>query len=124
MDNRKIILSSYAVSAFLIWFLTRSAITALRLEFYTIRRIQGILWIQEGAPLALGVITFLALFLNGRTTALLDEVVVELKKVSWPNRDDVVKSTTVVVICIIVASLVIASYDLLWGKVIGALLKG
>ncbi|MBI1859443.1 MAG: preprotein translocase subunit SecE [Deltaproteobacteria bacterium] len=124
MDNRKIILSAYAAASLIIWFLTRSAINALRLEWYAFRRIPGIDWIQEGVPFALAAATFVILFFHPRATTFLDEVVVELKKVSWSSREDVTRSTTVVVICIIVASLILASFDLVWGKVIGALLKG
>lgn len=124
MDNRKIILSSYVVATFIIWFLVRSAISALRLEWYAFRRLPGIEWLQEIMPIVLCLITFFVLFKHLRVNTFMDEVVVELKKVTWPNRDDVTKSTTVVVICILVASLILASFDLVWGKIIGALLKG
>ncbi len=124
MDNRKIILSAYALASFLGWFLTRSAIKSLRVEWYAFRRLSGIDLIQEGAPLLVGILAFGILYFHPRATGLLDEVVIELKKVTWPSRDDVVKSTTVVMICILVASLILASFDLVWGKLIGLLLKG
>lgn len=124
MDNRKIILSSYTVAAFIGWFLVRSAIAALRVEWYAFRRLPGAEWIQEGLPVLLALTVFGVLFKHPRVNVFMDDVVVELKKVIWPAREDVSKSTTVVVICILVASLILASFDLLWGKVIGALLKG
>ena len=96
MDNRKIILSSFTVVGFILWFLARSSIAALRVEWYAFRRLPGIEWIQEGLPLLVGVVTFAILYLHPRVNAFLDDVVVELKKVTWPSRDDVRKSTTVV----------------------------
>jgi preprotein translocase subunit SecE len=55
-------------------------------------------------------------------TSFSDEVVSELRKVTWPSRDDVVKSTTVVLVCVLIASFILAGFDLIWGKVIGFLL--
>ena len=48
----------------------------------------------------------------------------ELKKVTWPTREDVIKSTWVVMICIGIASLILVGFDLLWGKIFSFLLQG
>ncbi len=122
MDNRKIIITSYLVSSMVLWFLTRSAIQWFYLTFYQVRRLPGIAFGREVLPVLVGGATLLILSRHPKTTPLLDEVITELKKVTWPSRDEVVKSTTVVVICVLFASFMLAGFDLAWGKVIGFLL--
>ncbi|NBV50912.1 preprotein translocase subunit SecE [bacterium] len=53
----------------------------------------------------------------------MDDVISELKKVTWPAADDVKKSTIVVMVCILLASGLLALFDLFFGKVVGFLLS-
>ncbi len=122
MDNRKVILGSYLGASILAWFLTRSSFAYLYLNFYQIRRLPGINAIREGLPLLIGATVFLVLLKHAHVNVVMEEVVSELKKVTWPSRDDVVKSTTVVIICILIASFILAGFDLMWGKLITFLL--
>lgn len=124
MDNRKIILSSYLSAAIMTWFLCRAFVQWLHMTFYHVRRLPGIALGREALPVLLGVVVFAVLFNHKKVNEVMEEVVSELKKVTWPSREDVVKSTWVVMICIIFASFVLAGFDLLWGKVISFLLKG
>src|SRR5262245_54646488 len=122
MDNRKLIVASYIAASMVLWFLTRATIQWFYLTFYQVRRLAGIGFMRESLPVIVGAAAFIILLRHPKTTPLLDEVVVELKKVTWPSRDEVMKSTTVVLICVLFASFVLAGFDLAWGKVIGFLL--
>ncbi len=122
MDNRKIILAFYMVCSAVLWFLSRSFLDWLYHTFYAIRRYAAVTTLRELLPVILGAILFGFLFRNPKVNTVMDEVVSELKKVTWPTRDDVVKSTTVVIICIAIASFILAGFDLIWGKVITYLL--
>jgi preprotein translocase SecE subunit len=124
MDNRKLIVASYIVASMVAWFLSRSAIQYFYLTFYQIRRLPGITFLREALPFALGATTFVILIRHPKVNMVLEEVVAELKKVTWPTRQEVVRSTTVVLICILIASFILAGFDLVWGKVITSLLKG
>ena len=123
MDNRKIILSSYLATSFLTWFLTRSFFTWLSSKVYEIRRLSGFKYWLEALPVLAAVAVFVVLLRHPKVNAFLDEVVAELKKVTWPSKDDVVKSTWVVLVCIFFISLILAGFDVIWGKVIGYLLS-
>lgn len=123
MDNRKLILGSYLGASIVTWFLARSTFAYLYLTFYQIRRLAGVNALREGLPVLLGAIVFIVLVKHPRVNVVMDEVVSELKKVTWPSKDDVVKSTTVVIICILIASFILAGFDLMWGKMITFLLK-
>lgn len=122
MENRKIIVASYITAAMLGWFLTRSALQFLYVTFYQVRRLSGIATINEVLPVVVAALTFGILLKHPRVSTVLDEVVSELKKMSWPSREDVIKSTTVVLICVLFASFVLAGFDLAWGEIIGYLL--
>lgn len=123
MDNRKIILTFHIFVSMVGWFLSHAALQFFHSRFYSFRRLPAIKFAQEAFPIALGVVIFLILTRHARANAFLEDVVSELRKVTWPSRDDVTKSTTVVVICIIIASFLLAGFDVVWGKVISALLK-
>jgi preprotein translocase SecE subunit len=122
MDNRKITVVSYLGAAFILWFLSRSFIHFLYLSFYQIRRFPGVVYAREAIPFLLALILFGLLITNPKANLFFDEVINELRKVTWPSLDDVTKSTTVVLICVGIASVVLAVFDLAWGKLIGYLL--
>lgn len=124
MENRKLILSSYIAAAITAWFLCRAVIQWLQLTFYHIRGLPGIKIGAEAIPAVVALTVFLVFYYNNKVNVVMDESVSELKKVTWPNRDDVVKSTWVVMFCVLIASLILAGFDLMWGKLIGILLKG
>ena len=90
--------------------------------FYQVRRLPGILALREVVPVLVGAVVFGILLKHPRVNSFMDDVVAELRKVTWPGVDDVRKSTTVVIICILIASFMLAGFDILWGKVISFLL--
>lgn len=53
----------------------------------------------------------------------LTQTKVELKKVSWPNKNELIGSTIVVIITVIVMAVYIGLVDLIFSKLIGLLLK-
>lgn len=122
MDNRKLIVAFYIASSALLWFMARSSLHFLYLTFYQVRRLPGIAVIREVVPIVLAGILFGVLFRHPTVNSYLEDVVSELKKVTWPSREDTIKSTTVVIICILIASFILAGFDLIWGKVITFLL--
>ncbi len=122
METKKLILSLYVVASILIWFIIRSAIQYCYLAFYQIRRLAGITTFREVIPVILAVVTFVILMRHSQANLFMNEAVTELKKVTWPTRSDVTKSTTVVIICILISGLILAGFDIIWGKLISLLL--
>lgn len=106
----------------IVWFLTRASIEYFYLAFYQVRRLQAIGVIREVVPVVLGAVCFIILLKHAKANLFMEEVVSELRKVTWPGREDVVKSTTVVIICILICSFILAGFDVLWGKLITLLL--
>jgi preprotein translocase subunit SecE len=65
---------------------------------------------------AAGLCTLAALR-NERLVELANEVTAELRKVTWPTREETVAATIVVIVTVIVASIFLGLFDLLWSWV-------
>ncbi|MBQ2817661.1 MAG: preprotein translocase subunit SecE [Clostridia bacterium] len=54
--------------------------------------------------------------------AYVKEVIAELKKVSWPNKKDILSYTATVVVFIVVMSLLLFGMDVVFGKLLDLIL--
>ena len=59
----------------------------------------------------------------GSTVQFLREVRVELKKVTWPSRNEIIGSTAVVIVASFVVSFFLGFVDLLLQKALGLIIK-
>ncbi len=59
----------------------------------------------------------------GKIKQFFKEVKIELKKVSFPSRDEVIGSTKVVVILVIIMAVFLGLIDMLLSKLIGMLVQ-
>ena len=78
-----------------------------------------ILGMFNGSSIAAVVVTFLTFFVllrNRAATSFVDESVTELRKTTWPNKEETVRSTTVVIGTTFFLAATLACYDLLWAK--------
>jgi preprotein translocase subunit SecE len=58
-----------------------------------------------------------------KTINFFKEVKVELKKVSWPDRNELLGSTTVVIISVIILAVFIGICDFIFSKVIHIIIR-
>ncbi|UCH12410.1 MAG: preprotein translocase subunit SecE [Candidatus Omnitrophota bacterium] len=58
-----------------------------------------------------------------KTTNFLKEVKVELKKVSWPDKNELLGSTTVVIISVIILALFIGICDFIFSKAMQIIIR-
>lgn len=123
MDNRKIVVAFYIFVSGILYGLVRTFLHFIHSKSYEFRSLpfnQGILEIGP-ILLALGVFIFLSRYQKANT--FFDECVTELRKVTWPSRDDVVRSTIVVMVWIVVSSLILGGFDAVFGEIVTYLLK-
>ena len=66
---------------------------------------------------AIGFLAFFILLRTGAAVTFTDEVIVELRKIHWPDREETVNSTTVVLVACLVIASALAGFDFLWAKV-------
>ena len=56
----------------------------------------------------------------GRARTFLREVRIEMKKVTWPPRKELLKSTGVVIVAVAIAAVFIGLFDALWNFIVRA----
>lgn len=66
---------------------------------------------------ALGVGLFFFLLRNNTSFTFTDEAIDELRKTTWPGKEETIRSTLVVVGATTFIAVVLASYDLVWAKI-------
>lgn len=63
-----------------------------------------------------GTATFFGLLKSSAATTFVDEAIGELRKTTWPGKDETVRSTGVVIGTTVFIAAVLGSYDLIWAK--------
>ena len=58
-----------------------------------------------------------------KTKSFINEVVVELKKSSWPTRKELIDSTMIVIVTMVILGVFVAFADLVFVKIVGMLTK-
>lgn len=58
-----------------------------------------------------------------RTKRFLGEVNIEARKVVWPNRKELVASTTVVIVTVLLVAIFIGLMDFVFSRLIGLIVK-
>ena len=79
--------------------------------------IVGFLSASALVAIVLGVGTYITLMRNTRVVQFADEVIDELNKVTWPEKDETVSSTVVVVGVTLFIAAALGLYDYVWAEV-------
>lgn len=121
--NSKIITLSFAMVAALVGLVVSLLLKTFAGAFGIIARAQDMDLFRHGLPLAVAFGLFAALQFNPKVVAWYDDVVVEVRKVTWPSRKDVIAMTSVVVVMVLISSVIISSFDLISGYLVNGLMK-
>jgi len=118
MQNQRFILLSFLGAAVLLGMSVQGLAIPLlaRLEVPD-PQLLGLLNATTLAGLVVGVLTFLLLNRNRAAVAFTNEVIDELRKVHWPDKQETVRSTLVVVVFTFVVAGALAAYDYVWAQV-------
>ena len=122
-DNKKIITVTFALASMLLGFVVNLLMAMLAGSFAIVAKVQSNPELSNGLPVVIALATFLFLQFNPKTVDYIDGVVVEMKKVVWPNKKETWLMTVVVVITLILSGIVVGLYDMFWAKVITLLVK-
>ena len=114
---QKVVNISYLVLAMLVSFLTLAAMMRLAGSYDLESRVKSIEYIIRGLSIAIGAGVFVGLYSNVKANGFMNEVAVELlTKVSWPTSKDTSSATIVVIITVILAGVMLALFDWLFGQ--------
>ena len=72
--------------------------------------------------IGLGVVTGLVLYFNEQSNAFMNEVVLEMSRVTWPAQKDTTNATIWVVLFVLIAGAVLGAFDSLWAWIMKSIL--
>lgn len=118
MENQKYIILSFLGAAVLLGTSVRGLVVPLLASMEIgDPRLLGIMDASALGGLLVGVATFLILNRNRAAYTFTDEVVAELRKVHWPDKQETVRSTLVVVSFTVIVAGALGLYDWLWAGI-------
>ena len=82
----------------------------------------GTVELTDALGVSLGILSFIVLLRSASGVAFTDEVISELRKVVWPQREDTFRSTTIVIGTSLFLALALAGFDWVWGSLTSAFL--
>ena len=68
--------------------------------------------------IALGAVLGLGLYLNDNSNAFMNEVVLEMSRVTWPGNKETTNATIWVILFVLVAGAILGAFDSLWSWII------
>lgn len=115
MSNQRYVLLSFVVGAVLVGLTVQAAANSAFLQFaWPDRRLLGVLNTTSAIALLSGLVTFVALLRNHKAVSFTDEVVGELRRVTWPTREETVRAATTVVLTTLFVAGLLGAYDFVW----------
>ena len=72
--------------------------------------------------IVLGALAGFILYFNDKSNAFMNEVILEMTRVTWPTSSDTTKATFLVVIFVLIAGLVLGGFDSLWAWIMKLIL--
>ena len=123
MRNQKYIVMSFLSAGAILGFTVRGLAVPLlaRMEIGD-PLIGGLINATSLIGIITGVLTFLILNRHPLVVQFTNEVVTELRKVTWPDREETIRSTTVVIGTTLFVALMLAIYDYVWAGITSSLL--
>ena len=123
MRNQKYIVMSFLAAAVLVGFSVRGLTVPLlaRMEVND-PMLLGLLNASSLGGLLAGVLTFVVLNRHPLVVRFTNEVVTELRRVTWPDREETLRSTTVVIGTTIFVAACLFLYDQVWRTLAQAML--
>jgi preprotein translocase subunit SecE len=78
---------------------------------------------MQGVALLFGVVAGIVAYRNERVFATTAEVTRELEKVTWPTKKETYYGTIVVIVMVIISTLILSFFDLIWAFLASKILK-
>ncbi|MCM2277058.1 MAG: preprotein translocase subunit SecE [Oligoflexia bacterium] len=77
-------------------------------------RVRNIDLILRGVSFVIGGILFFVLYRHEQANQFMNEVMVELSRVTWPTQKETTSATLVVIVMVIVSGLILGLLDYFW----------
>ncbi|MFN8943471.1 MAG: preprotein translocase subunit SecE [Pseudobdellovibrionaceae bacterium] len=111
--NSKVVTVSFALFAMLICLSMRLLLKAFAGAFSLVARATDADLVRHGMPVLIGLGLFLYLQFTPKVLAWADEVISEIKKITWASKKDTYGMTVAVVVMVTISGIVVALFDYL-----------
>ena len=120
MQNQKIVAATIVGFGVVLWFVLNAGVVKV-FDYYDLTF--GIYdAIKHAIPLLISGVAAFVLLKNVTVTSFLTEVIVELRKVTWPSSKDTWSATFVVIVFVIIVSFILGAMDLGWAYLVQKLI--
>jgi preprotein translocase subunit SecE len=103
-------LAAAALLGYIIFALSLKVVGIYDLE----SRVRSIDLIVRGVSLSVGAILFLVLYKNDQANQFMNEVMVELSRVTWPTQKETTSATFIVIVMVLISGVILGLLDYLW----------
>ena len=117
MRNQRYILMGFMSVAAFLGFAVRGLVVPLLARIDVVDPQLGFISGTDALGIVVGVVTFLVMNRHPVVHGFSDESVTELRKVVWPDKEETVRSATVVVVTTLFIAATLAMYDFVWARV-------
>ena len=120
-QNRRWIALFFFVSALLVWVLTDKFLTQIMawtgLTGFNYELLSERFNLTTLLGLTLALVMGIRMYRSPKYSGLLNEVVVELRKVTWPNAHETRSATIVVLVTVFIMAFLLGLFDFFWSSV-------
>ena len=113
-DRQKWVNLSYICAAALTGYIVFSLSNMVAGKYDLETRMQHIDLILRGVSVFVGLVLFLIMYRHQKVNQFMNEVIIELSRVTWPMRPDTAKATMVVIIMVLISGLFLGGMDTFW----------
>lgn len=117
-ENLKIVTISFLIIAFLAGFVAQVLFETVSVISGNVAQLYNVTMVRHGVPLFVGISLFLYFQFKHSVRKLADEVVTEVRKVTWPTKKELYSMTSVVCVTLVLSGLVLGLFDLIAGTVV------
>jgi preprotein translocase subunit SecE len=113
-QHQKWVNLSYLAFALLVGYISFSVLGKIVGAYDLETRIRNVDLILRGSAIAVGAVLFIVLYKNDKANQFMNEVVVELSRVTWPTQKDTSSATLIVIIMVVISGVVLGFLDYCW----------
>lgn len=105
---------SYLAAAALLGYIV-FAMSAKLIGVYDLEaRVRNVELIVRGISIVLGAGLFIGLYRNEKANQFMNEVMVELSRVTWPTQKETTNATMIVIVMVVISGFILGLLDYLW----------
>lgn len=113
---------SFLALAALVGFLLFSIAFKLVGQFDLEAKVRNVDWIVRIGSIVAAAIVYAVLAKNKQANQFMDEVVLEVTRVTWPSEKDSARATVVVIIMVLIAGMILGGMDVFFAWLVKVLL--